>query len=221
MKIALLSVYDKKGITEFAKELAGLGYMILASGGTAKEVKEEFDKPQPAGLLDLSRKYRLIEVSDYTGFPESPHGLVKTLHPKIHGGFLLDPENTQHAKYMLENGISHIEILACNLYPFAETIKKEGITPQEAAHQIDIGGPTMVRAAAKAALLYDNTYVIVDPADYQTVIDKLKGVLLDPEQNSVDERNKRLLRQQLSKKAFAHTAEYEKTIDDFLQKKVG
>lgn len=209
MKLALLSVYDKTGVTEFATELAKLGYMILASGGTAKAVAKVLE----GGAEDVSID-QLVEVSEFTKFPESPDGLVKTLHPKVHGGFLLNPENKKHAKYMIENGMQHIEIFAGNLYPFDKAIQKEGITAQEAAHQIDIGGPTMVRAAAKAAILYNNVYVVTDPADYQKVIAFLKGGFdgtikyIGPEDVN--------LKQKLAKKAFAHTAQYEKRIDEFL-----
>jgi len=209
MKLALLSVYDKTGVTEFATKLAELGYMVLASGGTAKAIKKTFEELYGESKEKVNLD-QLIEVSEFTGFPESPDGLVKTLHPKIHGGFLLNPDNKEHAKYMLKNGMYHIEVFAGNLYPFDKAIQKEGITPKEAAHMIDIGGPTMVRAAAKAALLYENVYVITDPADYENVISRLKSPISGfPKLDSATVRN-------LAKKAFAHTAEYEKNIDEFL-----
>jgi phosphoribosylaminoimidazolecarboxamide formyltransferase/IMP cyclohydrolase len=118
---------------------------------------------------------------------------------------------------MIENGMHHIEVFAGNLYPFDKAIQKEGITIQEAAHQIDIGGPAMVRAAAKASLLYDNTYVVVSPEDYKMVINVLEtnGHM---DTDTFTERDRKRFRQQLAKKAFAHTAQYEKRIDEFLSK---
>ena len=156
-KRALLSVFDKDGIVDFAKELAGLGFEIISTGGTARTLQE-------AGV-------EVIGVSDITGFPECLDGRVKTLHPKIHAGILAMRDNAEHMKQLCELGVDTIDVVAINLYPFKQTIQRDGVTLAEAIENIDIGGPTMLRAAAKN---YQDVAVVVDPADYQTVITELK-----------------------------------------------
>src|SRR5213595_3083544 len=148
MPRALVSVSDKRGVVEFARGLAALGFDILSTGGTAKLLAE-------AGV-------RVRQVSDYTGFPEMLDGRVKTLHPKILGGRDL-PE---HVRAMREHGIEPIDLVAVNLYPFRETIARPGTTLAEAIEQIDIGGPSMLRSAAKN---HAQVTVIVDPDDYEPV----------------------------------------------------
>ncbi|MBC8224760.1 hypothetical protein H8E65_09235, partial [Candidatus Bathyarchaeota archaeon] len=137
---ALISVYDKSGIEELVAALGGLGVEIVSSGGTARRIRE-------MGYEEL------VEISDYTGHPESPGGLVKTLHPKVHGGLLLDRNDEAHAEWMNENGVKPIDLVVSNLYPFEEAVER-GADLETAAENIDIGGPSMVRSAAKAALLY-------------------------------------------------------------------
>lgn len=184
---ALLSVSDKSGMVEFAKGLADLGFGLLSTGGT-------FRLLQSAGL-------DVVEVADYTGFPEMMAGRVKTLHPKIHGGILgrrgVDDE------VMLQNGIDCIDLVVVNLYPFAQTVAKPDVTMTEAIENIDIGGPTMVRAAAKN---YEYVGVVTTPEDYDAVLQQLKqdgGLSL-------------AYRYDLAVKAFEHTAQYDGMIANFL-----
>ncbi|PMP77044.1 MAG: bifunctional phosphoribosylaminoimidazolecarboxamide formyltransferase/inosine monophosphate cyclohydrolase [Sulfurihydrogenibium sp.] len=193
MKRALISVSDKTGIVEFAKELVNLGYQIVSSSGTAKHLKEN-------GI-------EVLEVSQITGFPEILDGRVKTLHPKIHGGILAIRDNPQHLKQLNENDITPIDIVAINLYPFEETVKK-GADLDEIIENIDIGGPAMVRAAAKN---YKFVTIITDPNDYETVIKELK------ENGDVSIDTRKLL----SLKAFRHTALYDSIIATVLNEKFG
>ncbi len=193
MKRALISVSDKTGIVEFAKELVSLGYQIVSSSGTAKHLKEN-------GI-------EVLEVSQITGFPEILDGRVKTLHPKIHGGILAIRDNPQHLKQLNENDITPIDIVAINLYPFEETVKK-GADLDEIIENIDIGGPAMVRAAAKN---YKFVTIITDPNDYETVIKELK------ENGDVSIDTRKLL----SLKAFRHTALYDSIIATVLNEKFG
>ncbi|MGC8868703.1 MAG: bifunctional phosphoribosylaminoimidazolecarboxamide formyltransferase/IMP cyclohydrolase [Sulfurihydrogenibium sp.] len=193
MKRALISVSDKTGIVEFAKELVNLGYQIVSSSGTAKHLKEN-------GI-------EVLEVSQVTGFPEILDGRVKTLHPKIHGGILAIRDNPQHLKQLNENDITPIDIVAINLYPFEETVKK-GADLDEIIENIDIGGPAMVRAAAKN---YKFVTIITDPNDYETVIKELK------ENGDVSIDTRKLL----SLKAFRHTALYDSIIATVLNEKFG
>jgi phosphoribosylaminoimidazolecarboxamide formyltransferase/IMP cyclohydrolase len=150
IKTALISVSDKTGLDKFVKTLGKYSVKIISSGGTAQKIRE-------FGYKEVT------DVSDYTGFPESPGGYVKTLHPKIHGGLLLNEKNPEHRKYMEENGIDPINMIVVNLYPFEKTVAKKGINEEEAFDQIDIGGPAMVRAAAKGALLNERIVVVTDP----------------------------------------------------------
>ena len=154
---ALISVFDKTGVLEFARGLHALGVEILSTGGTARMLAE-------AGVP-------VIEVSDYTGFPEMLDGRVKTLHPKVHGGLLARRDLPAHMAALEQHGIGRIDLLAVNLYPFQQTVARPGVTLDEAIENIDIGGPAMLRAAAKN---HAGVTVIVDPADYQPVLQQLQ-----------------------------------------------
>ncbi|MEJ5227814.1 bifunctional phosphoribosylaminoimidazolecarboxamide formyltransferase/IMP cyclohydrolase [Thermodesulfovibrio sp.] len=192
IKRALISVSDKRGVVEFASELSRLGAEILSTGGTAKLLRE-------SGI-------RVIDVSQHTGFPEIMDGRVKTLHPLIHGGILARRDNKDDIEAMDRLGIKPIDMVVVNLYPFEETISKEGITLEEAIENIDIGGPTMLRAAAKN---YRDVVVVVDPDDYPSVIEDLKKEGLSLER-----------RFEMAKKVFAHTARYDAIIADYFEKTV-
>src|ERR1051326_7378435 len=144
----LLSVSDKTGLVEFARALSRLGVELLSTGGTAKALRS-------AGL-------EVRDVSDVTGFPEMMDGRVKTLHPRIHGGILAVRDNPEHARALAEHGIEPIDMVVINLYPFEQTIAREGVTLEEAVEQIDIGGPAMVRSAAKNF----NDVAVVTSSDY-------------------------------------------------------
>src|SRR5919109_4048682 len=153
---ALISVSDKTGIVEFSRELAQYGVEILSTGGTAKLLRE-------AGLA-------VKDVSEFTGFPEMLDGRVKTLHPKVHGGLLGMRSNPEHVATMRAHGIEPIDMVVVNLYPFEATVAKPGCTLEEAIENIDIGGPAMVRAAAKN---YAHVGIVVDPADYPRLLEEL------------------------------------------------
>lgn len=191
MKRALISVSDKTGIVDFAKELVSLGYEIVSSSGTAKHLKENG--------IDV------LEVSDITGFPEILDGRVKTLHPKIHGGILAVRDNPEHIKQLQENDITPIDIVVINLYPFEQTVKK-GADLDEIIENIDIGGPAMVRASAKN---YKYVAIITDPEDYSLIIDELKT------KGEISLQTKKIL----SLKAFRHTAIYDSIISNVLNEK--
>jgi len=190
VKQALVSVSDKSGLPELARALAELGVRILSTGGTAKLLKD-------AGVA-------VTEVGDYTGFPEMLDGRVKTLHPKIHGGVLARRDVPAHMAAIDKAGIPPIDLVVVNLYPFAQTAAKPGCTLDEAVENIDIGGPTMVRAAAKN---YTGVAVVTDPGDYGSLIDELRanGGALPV-----------AMRFALAKKAFAHTAAYDAAIANYL-----
>ena len=194
MKRALISVSDKTGIVEFAKELSNLGVEIISTGGT-------YHTLQQAGISCIS-------ISSVTNFPECLDGRVKTLHPSIHAGILAIRGNEQHMKQLAELGVDTIDMVIVNLYPFKQTILKEGVTREQAIENIDIGGPTMIRAAAKN---YQDVAVIIDPSDYGKVLDELK-------QNhdiSIDTKF------YLSAKVFMHTAHYDSLIADYMKKQAG
>ena len=193
MRRAFLSVYDKTGIVEFAQGLAGLGFGIISTGGTQKELER-------AGVA-------VTNVSDVTGFPECLDGRVKTLHPKIHAGILAMRSDGYHMKQVEELGVGLIDIVAVNLYPFKQTIMKEGVTLEEAIENIDIGGPAMLRAAAKN---WRDVASVVDPADYRKVIDELKN-------GGITQRTKF----SLCVKAFEHTAAYDALISGYLREQNG
>jgi phosphoribosylaminoimidazolecarboxamide formyltransferase/IMP cyclohydrolase len=191
---ALISVYDKSGLEELVAALGSLGVEIVSSGGTARRIRE-------IGYEAL------VEVSDYTGHPESPGGLVKTLHPKVHGGLLLDRNDDAHAAWMNENGVKPIDLVVSNLYPFEEAVAG-GANLETAAEYIDIGGPSMVRSAAKAALLYDSVLVVTGPAQYPEVIRTLK----ENEGNFTTE-----MRRRYALKAFRRTKGYDSAIVSYLE----
>ena len=189
---ALISVSNKTGIVEFAKELAAMHIEIISTGGTAAMLQKN-------GVP-------VIEISDYTGFPEIMDGRVKTLHPKIHGGLLGLRDNPDHVKIMEEQGIPPIDMVVVNLYPFEETIQKPDCSLEEAIENIDIGGPTMLRSAAKN---HRFVTVIVDPDDYGPVLEELK----ENGRKTSDQ-----LRLRLAQKVFTHTARYDSLISTYLDK---
>ncbi len=192
---ALISVSDKSGLEDLALALGELNAEIVSSGGTAKRLRE----------LGYGK---LTEVSDYTGHPESPGGLLKTLHPRIHGGLLLSKDIPEHRAYMEAHGIEPFEMVVVNLYPFEATVSK-GASLHEAAENIDIGGPAMIRSAAKAALLYGSVAVVIDPSQYRGVIDALT-------QNEGEIPPK--LKRELAEKAFERTAAYDSAIAAYIVK---
>ena len=181
-KRAIISLTDKTGAVEFAQGLVALGYEIISTGGTARVLTD-------AGI-------NVIGVSDITGFPECLDGRVKTLHPNIHAGVLAVRSNPEHMDQLVQLGVDPIDIVAINLYPFKATILKDGVTRREAIENIDIGGPTMLRAATKN---YQDVTVIVDPADYTAVLDELRT------SGAVSSETK--LR--LAYKVFEHTSAYD------------
>src|SRR6185503_7494623 len=184
MPLALLSVSDKTGLVEFAQGLTRLGWEIISTGGTAKALRA-------AGL-------HVKDVSDLTGFPEMLDGRVKTLHPVIHGGLLAKRTDPEHVRVAAEHNISPIDLVAVNLYPFEATAARAGVTKDEVIENIDIGGPSMLRSAAKN---FESVTVIVDPADYARVL-----ATLDANDDDLD------LRRLLAEKVFAHTAAYDSAI---------
>ena len=192
VKRALISVSDKTGIVEFARGLHELGVEIISTGGTMKTIAE-------AGIPVKS-------VSEITGFPEMMDGRVKTLHPKIHGGILAIRDNPSHVKAMEEHGIGGIDLVAVNLYPFRETVAKPDVTREEAIENIDIGGPSMVRAAAKN---YKYVTIVVDPRQYQEVLDRIKTDSLTED-----------FKFELSRKAFLHTGLYDCAIAGYMTKEI-
>lgn len=193
-KYALISVSDKSGIADFAKELDALGFSLLSTGGTARLLRD-------AGL-------DVTNVSDVTGFPECLDGRVKTLHPKIHGGLLAMRSNPEHMDKLRELGIDTIDIAVINLYPFRQTVEKPDVTFEDAVENIDIGGPAMIRAAAKN---HNDVTVITDPADYERVLAELK----ENGQTTYETRR------YLAYKVFAHTAAYDAMIADYMRVQCG
>ncbi|NLK38803.1 MAG: bifunctional phosphoribosylaminoimidazolecarboxamide formyltransferase/IMP cyclohydrolase [Clostridiales bacterium] len=193
-KRAIISLTDKTGAVEFAQGLVALGYEIISTGGTARVLTD-------AGI-------NVIGVSDITGFPECLDGRVKTLHPNIHAGVLAVRSNPEHMDQLVQLGVDPIDIVAINLYPFKATILKDGVTRREAIENIDIGGPTMLRAAAKN---YQDVTVIVDPADYTAVLDELRT------SGAVSSETK--LR--LAYKVFEHTSAYDALISAYLRSECG
>ncbi len=187
-KRALVSVSDKTGIVEFCKRLIACDYEIISTGGTAKALKE-------AGLP-------VIGISELTGFPECLDGRVKTLHPIVHAGLLAMRSNPEHMAQLEKLGINTIDIVAVNLYPFKATISKPGVAFEDAVENIDIGGPTMIRAAAKN---YQDVAVVVDPKDYERVLSELEAGEI-----SLDTKK------YLQYKVFAHTAVYDSMISNYL-----
>ena len=191
MKTALISVYNKEGIVDFSSELDKLGWRIISTGGTSKILKE-------AGI-------DVVDVSQITKFPEILDGRVKTLHPNIHGGLLYRRDDKDHVKTLEELGIGSIDMVVNNLYPFEETLKKEGVTQEEIIENIDIGGPSMIRAAAKN---YRDVIVVVDPVDYENILEELKN----KGETSIE------LRQSLARKVFQYTAYYDSLISNYFNR---
>ncbi|WP_342429286.1 bifunctional phosphoribosylaminoimidazolecarboxamide formyltransferase/IMP cyclohydrolase [Neobacillus sp. FSL H8-0543] len=188
-KRALISVSDKSGITELARELVSLGFELISTGGTKKALQEQ-------GIPVLG-------VSEVTGFPEILEGRVKTLNPFIHGGILAKHDDQQHQNQLSEHQIEPIQLVCVNLYPFQQTITKPDVTVEDAIENIDIGGPTMLRASAKN---HQYVTVVVDPKDYQTVIAELK----------LEGKTKLETRRKLAAKVFRHTAAYDALIAEYM-----
>ena len=187
---ALISVFDKRGVADFARALADMGVEILSTGGTARLLRE-------AGIA-------VTEVSEVTGFPEILDGRVKTLHPRIHAGLLAVRGNPDHQRQLGEQDIRPIDLVAVNLYPFAETTRKEGVTFEEVIENIDIGGPSILRAAAKN---FEDVAVVTHPDDYASIVEELQqegGVLSTARLFS------------LAQDAFVHTAQYDGAIGQYL-----
>ena len=193
VKRALISVSDKFGIVDFAKGLDKLGIEILSTGGTAKLLRD-------GGV-------KVRDVSDFTGFPEMLDGRVKTLHPKIHGGLLGRRNNPEHVKQMNEHGIMPIDLVIVNLYPFEQTVAKHGCTLEEAIENIDIGGPTMLRSAAKN---YTDVAVVASPRDYGRVLQEIQKT------GEVSAKT----RYELCRTVFMHTARYDSAISAWLDNQV-
>ena len=191
---ALISVSDKTGVVEFARELVALGWEILSTSGTMKLLRE-------AGLPVTS-------VSDVTGFPEICDGRVKTLHPKIHGALLARRDIPEHMKALKDNEIETIDLVCVNLYPFRETIAKPDVTMEDAVEHIDIGGPSMLRSAAKN---WESVTVVCNPSDYSTIISEIKAT----------GNTTRETRLALSAKAYTHTAEYDMAIATYMRAPAG
>lgn len=191
IKRAVVSVSSKAGLSDLALFLAKMGVEILSTGGTKKYLEGIGVNP--------------IEVSAYTGFPEIMDGRVKTLHPKVHGGILNIRDNEEHQKAMKTHGISHIDLIVVNLYPFIEVVSK-GCTFEDAIENIDIGGPSMIRAAAKN---FKYVTVVVDPEDYGKVVENMKAN---------DGATTEELRFYLARKVFALTSAYDRAITDYLSK---
>jgi len=189
---AIISVSDKTGVVKFARELVDLGFELISTGGTFKALDE----------ADIEVQY----ISEVTGFPEVLDGRVKTLHPLIHGG-ILARDCPEHMGQMEQNGIRFIDLVVVNLYPFRETIAKPGVTFEEAIENIDVGGPTMVRAAAKN---HGRVIVVVNPGSYEEVISILR------ESGNVSAG----MRKRLAAEAFAHTAEYDRLIAGYLERQI-
>ncbi len=187
---ALVSVSDKSGVVELARALSDLRVEILSTGGTARTLREH-------GI-------EIVDVSEYTGFPEMLDGRVKTLHPKIHGGILGQRENPHHVETMGKHGINPIDMVVVNLYPFEATIAKPGCTLEEAIENIDIGGPAMIRSAAKNS---KDVTVVVDPGDYDDLITELRK-----NDGQISGRT----RFRLAKKVFHMTAKYDTAISNYL-----
>lgn len=188
----LISVSDKSGVVEFAKELAKFNVQFISTGGTAKILRE-------AGL-------KIMDVSDYTGFPEMMDGRVKTLHPRIHGGLLGLRSNPEHVRVMHQHNIEPIDMIVINLYPFEKTINKSGTTFEDAIENIDIGGPAMLRSGAKN---FESVTVLTDPADYRPVLDEMS-------QNNGVVSAKTNFR--LAVKVYEQTSRYDGMIASYLAK---
>ncbi len=192
IKTALISVSDKTGIINLAKGLADLGIKIMSTGGTARSIRDN-------GI-------EVTEVSDYTGFPEIMNGRVKTLHPKIHGGLLAVRDNENHMKQIADLGIGTIDLVVVNLYPFEKTISKENVSQEEAVENIDIGGPSMIRSAAKN---FKHVAVVVNPERYEALLKELNEGNCDLSYET---------RYELVTEAFEHTSQYDKVIFNYFNR---
>ena len=190
---AVMSVTDKTGIADFARELTKRGVEILSTGGTARTIVE-------AGVPAR-------EISDFTGFPEMLDGRVKTLHPKVHGGILFIRDNEEHRRQVEQNGIKPIDMVVVNLYAFEKTVAQPDCTLEDAIENIDIGGPTLLRASAKN---YQYVTVITDPADYQVVLDEMD------QNNGATTLTTRF---NLARKVYRLTSEYDRAITEYLVRK--
>jgi phosphoribosylaminoimidazolecarboxamide formyltransferase / IMP cyclohydrolase len=190
IRTAIISVTDKTGIVGFAKSLSGFGVDILSTGGTAKAIRE-------GGV-------KVTDISEYTGFPEMMDGRVKTLHPKVHGGLLGLRDNPEHVAAMKTHGIRPVDMVVVNLYQFEKTVARPGVTLEEAVENIDIGGPSMLRSSAKN---FRDVTVVVDPADYEVVLNEMK--------TSGGETTLKT-RFQLAKKVFDLTHRYDGAISRYL-----
>lgn len=193
IKRALISVSDKTGVVDFARKLHDAGVEIVSTGGTMKALKE-------AGIP-------VIYVSDVTGFPEIMDGRVKTLNPYIHGGILAVRDNPDHVQAMKQHKITPIDMVVVNLYPFKETISKPDVTLAEAIENIDIGGPAMIRAAAKN---FKFVTVVTNPERYNDITDSI----------AKDGCVHGMLRMQLAKEAFEHTSVYDDCIQNYLTEQI-
>lgn len=191
---ALVSVSDKTGLVPFVKALQEMGWEIISTGGTSRLLQEN--------------NIKTIGISEVTGFPEILDGRVKTLHPNVHGGILARRDLPEHLQTLKEHAIEQIDMVCVNLYPFRQTIAKEGVTFEEAIENIDIGGPSMVRSAAKN---WRDVTIVCDPADYETVIAEIR------EQGNTTQET----RLKLSAKAYTHTAEYDSCIATYMRKQAG
>ena len=185
----LVSVSDKSGLVPFVQGLAELGFEIVSTGGTRSHL-------QQAGLT-------VIDISEYTGFPEMMEGRVKTLHPKVHGGLLGRPNIAEHAEAMTAHGIIPFQLVICNLYPFEATVAKPDVSLDEAIENIDIGGPSMIRSAAKNQ---EHVGVVTDPAQYEDVLTALRNDLFDL-----------AFRRRLATQAFTKTAAYDAAISSYFR----
>jgi phosphoribosylaminoimidazolecarboxamide formyltransferase/IMP cyclohydrolase len=190
VKRVLISVSDKTGIVELGQELHSMGVEILSTGGTAKALRD-------AGVA-------VKDVSEHTGFPEMMGGRIKTLHPKIHGGLLGRRDNEGDVEAMEKHGIAPIDLVVVNLYPFEQTVAKEGVSLAEAIENIDIGGPTMLRSSAKN---FRDVAVVVDPSDYEIIVEEMKS-----KGGEISYETKFML----ARKVFARTASYDTAITQYL-----
>ena len=188
---AIISVTDKSGIVELAKSLADFGVKILSTGGTAKTIRD-------GGVS-------VMDISEYTGFPEMLDGRVKTLHPKVHGGLLGIRDNPEHVQMMESHAIRNIDMIVVNLYQFEKTVAAEGVTLEDAIENIDIGGPAMLRSSAKN---FRYVTVIVDPQDYGPVLEEMKA---NQGATTLETRFR------LAKKVFQLTSAYDGAISSYLE----
>ena len=191
---ALISVSDKTGVVDFARGLRALGWEVIATGGTMKLLAD-------SGV-------EVINISDVTGFPEICDGRVKTLHPNVHGGLLARRDDPEHLKALKENNIEFIDMVCVNLYPFRETISKPDVKMEDAIENIDIGGPSMLRSAAKN---WADVTVVCDPADYAQILDEIRA----------GGNTEKATRLKLSAKAYTHTAEYDSMIATYMRAQAG